>query len=79
MTYMIQTIKTWEITFDQKAEHFIFKHPFLSFVGIVVGVPIFILAAVGVSTTIVILPIAWKLYVVPWLLTLFLFIFIYNL
>ena len=59
MTYMIQTIKTWEITFDQKAENFIFKHPFLSFVGIVVGVPIFILAAVGVSTTIVILPIAW--------------------
>ena len=59
MTYMIQTIKTWEITFDQKAEHFIFKHPFLSFVGIVVGVPIFILAAVGVSTKIVILPIAW--------------------
>lgn len=59
MTHMIQTIKTWETTFDQKAEHFIFKHPFLGFVGIFVGAPIFILVAVGISTTITTLPIAW--------------------
>ena len=59
MTHMIQTIKTCETTFDQNAEHFLFKHPFLGFMGSVVCVPIFILAAVSISTMVVILPIAW--------------------
>lgn len=61
MAHMIRAMKKWELTFDEKTERLIFKHPLLGFVGMFVGVPLFILIAVGVSTTAVMLPVSWLL------------------
>ena len=57
----IQNIRKCEQEFDSKAARFLWKHPFLGFLSIFVGIPIFILICVCVSTIIIALPVAWLL------------------
>lgn len=56
---IIQTIRKYEHEFDLRAERFLWKHPFLGFLFIFVGMPIFILICVCISTTIIALLMAW--------------------
>ncbi|KAF5061689.1 hypothetical protein DSECCO2_312620 [anaerobic digester metagenome] len=61
MACMIQKIRKWESAFNQEAERFLFRHPVLGFLGIFIGVPIFVLIAVCVGTTLMMLPVSWLL------------------
>lgn len=54
-----KSIRKFEREFDLRAERFLWKHPFLGFLSIFVGMPIFVLICVCISTTIIALPIAW--------------------
>lgn len=56
---ILQTIRKYEQKFDLRAKRFLWKHPILGFLSIFVGMPIFVLFCVCVSTTIITLPIAW--------------------
>ena len=56
-----RSIRKFEQEFDLRAERFICKHPFFGFLFVFVGMPIFILICVCISTTIIALPIAWLL------------------
>lgn len=58
---VIQTIRKYEREFDLKAEQFIWKHPFLGFLFVFAGMPIFILICVCISATMIALPIVWLL------------------
>jgi len=52
-------IRKFEYEFDKKAERFIWKHPFLGALSIFVGMPVFILICVCISTTAIAFPMAW--------------------
>ena len=54
-----KSIRKFEREFDFRAEHFLWKHPFLGFLSIFVGMPIFVLICVCVSTTVIVLLITW--------------------
>lgn len=54
-----KSIRKFEREFDLRAERFLWKHPFLGFLSIFVGMPIFVLICVCISTTVIALPIAW--------------------
>lgn len=56
---ILQTIRKYEQEFDLRAKRFLWKHPILGFLSIFVGMPIFVLFCVCVSTTVITLPIAW--------------------
>ena len=56
-----KSIRKFEREFDLRAERFLWKHPLLGFLSIFVGMPIFVLICVCVSTTVIVLPIAWFL------------------
>lgn len=56
---IIKSIREIEHEFDLKAEQFLWKHPFLGFLYIFVGMPIFVLACVCISTVIIAFPMAW--------------------
>ena len=56
-----RSIRKFEQEFDLRAERFICKHPLVGFLFVFVGMPIFILICVCISTTIIALPIAWLL------------------
>ena len=56
-----RSIRKLEQEFDLKAERFICKHPLFGLLFVFVGMPIFILICVCISTTIIALPIAWLL------------------
>ena len=56
-----RSIRKLEQEFDLKAERFICTHRLFGFLFVFVGMPIFILICVCISTTIIALPIAWLL------------------
>ena len=56
-----RSIRKFEQEFDLRAERFICKHLLFGFLFVFVGMPIFILICVCISTTIIALPIAWLL------------------
>lgn len=56
-----KSIRKFEREFDLRAERFLWKHPFLGFLAMFVGMPMFILVCVCVSTTVIALPVAWLL------------------
>ena len=56
-----RSIRKFEQEFDLRAERFICKHPLFWISFRFVGMPIFILICVCISTTIIALPIAWLL------------------
>lgn len=59
MTRILNFIHKAEQRFDNAATHFVYHHPFLGYLVAFVGVPLLILVAVFVCTTILALPIAW--------------------
>lgn len=61
MTAIIKSIHKFEDDFDRKAEQFAFHHPYIAFVMMFIGIPLFTLMEVAASTTVLILPIAWIL------------------
>lgn len=58
MAEILKFIHKFEKCFDKCTERFIFYHPFLAFIAMFIGMPIFVLAAVTVCTVAIILPIA---------------------
>lgn len=58
---ILQTIRKYEREFDLRAERFLWKHPFLGSLCVFVGMPIFVLICVCVSTAVIVLPVAWLL------------------
>lgn len=56
---IIQTIRKYEREFDLKAARFLWKHPLLGFLSVFVGMPIFVLICVCISTTLIALPVTW--------------------
>ena len=59
MTTIIKSIYKFEDKFERSAECFAFHHPYLAFLAMFIGMPIFILIAVTVSTTLIALPMTW--------------------
>lgn len=56
-----KSIRKFEREIDLRAEQFFWRHPFLGFLSIFVGMPILVLMCVCVSTTVIAFPIAWML------------------
>lgn len=54
-----KTIRIYEHRFDVKVGNFISRHPLLGFLLIFVGMPLFILLCVCVSTVVIAFPMAW--------------------
>lgn len=58
MTAIIKSIHKMENRFDKTAERFAFHHPYLAFLAMFIGMPLFVLIAVFVCTVLVTLPLA---------------------
>ncbi len=58
MTAILKSFHRFEEKFDKQAERFAFHHPFLSFLIMFIGMPIFILLSVSLCTTLIALPMA---------------------
>lgn len=56
MAVIVKAVHKFESSFDRKVEQFACAHPFLAFLAIVVGIPIFILCTVFVCTILITLP-----------------------
>ena len=56
---IIKSIRKFERIFDIKAEKFMWRHPFIGFFSIFIGMPIFILVCVCISTIAIVFPMAW--------------------
>ena len=56
---ILKSIKKFEYEFDIKAERFLWKHPFLGFLSIFVGMPVFVLGCVCICTVLITFPMAW--------------------
>lgn len=54
-----KSIREFEYEFDLKAEQFLWKHPFLGFLSIFVGMPVLVLAGVCIGTAVIAFPMAW--------------------
>lgn len=50
MMHILYSIKKFGNLFDTKAERLMFRHPLLGFFAMFVGVPAFVLLAVGISS-----------------------------
>lgn len=61
MSKLLKSIRIAESNFDASAERFFFYHPYLGLLIVVVGMPIFILVAVAISTTAIMLPVSFLL------------------
>ena len=59
MMHILYSIKKFGKLFDTKAERLMFRHPLLGFFAMFVGVPAFVLLAVGISTVIIMFPVSW--------------------
>ena len=59
MRAILKSIHKFEDKFDRKAGRFALRHPYLAFLAMFIGIPIFILIAVAVSTTLIAMPLAW--------------------
>ena len=58
MPAIFQATHEFDKRIDARAEHFAFKHPYLSFFAVLIGMPIFALVAVFFFTVIITVPIA---------------------
>ncbi len=54
-----KAIQNLERRFDAKAERFLWRHPFLGFFSIFIGMPALVLAGVCVSTILTTFPFVW--------------------
>ena len=51
MKVILKSIQNFEDKFDRSAELFAFHHPYLAFLAIFIGMPIFVLIAVFIGST----------------------------
>ena len=58
MSAIFKTIHEIDKCIEAHAEHFAFKHPYLSFFSLFICLPVFVLAAVFFFTVIITVPIA---------------------
>ena len=58
MLTVFKTIHEFDKRIEAHAEHFSFKHPYISFFALFIGMPICVLAAVFFFTVIITFPIA---------------------
>ena len=58
MKAIFKAIHEFDKRIEARAEHFAFKHPYLSFFAVFIGMPICVLAAVFFFTVIITVPIA---------------------
>ena len=56
---IINAARRFEQRFDAKAERFIWHHPLLGFFFIFIGMPLFVLLGVCISTIVIAFPMAW--------------------
>ncbi len=54
-----ESIKKYEQEIDRKAERFLWRHPIPGFLAIFIGMPMFVLAGVCISTVVIAFPLAW--------------------
>ena len=59
MTEFMKNVARLERRFDRKAESFTFHHPVLASLLMFVGLPLFVLTAVCLSTIVISLPVSW--------------------
>lgn len=59
MAAIWKSIHDLEDKFDRCAERFALRHPCLVFLTMFIGMPLFILIVVAVSTMLIAIPIAW--------------------
>ena len=58
MAHVIQSLHRFESCFDDRAAQFGYRHPYLATMVMFVGMPVLALAAVGVCTTAIMLPVS---------------------
>ena len=58
MSAIFKAIHEFDKRIEARAEHFSFKHPYISFFALFIGMPICVLAAVFFFTVIITVPIA---------------------
>lgn len=58
MKVILKSIHTVESKFNRIAERFAFRHPYLTYLAMFIGVPVVILSAVAFCTAVVTLPLA---------------------
>lgn len=59
MSKFLKSIQTAESNFDASVERFLLNHPYLGLLTACIGVPVFTLAAVTISTTVIMLPVSF--------------------
>ena len=59
MTTVLKSFHKLINQFDKCTERFALHHPYLAFIAMFVGMPMFILGAVAASTTLIMLPFAF--------------------
>lgn len=58
MSVLLKRIHEFDKRIEADAEHFAFKHPYLSFLAVFIGMPICVLVAVFFFTIIITVPVA---------------------
>lgn len=61
MTAILNRIHYVEYSFEEMVRHFIAAHPYIASMAFLIGIPLFIVMAVVVCTTVVMTPIGWLL------------------
>lgn len=56
MNHLLKSIQITESNINASVEDFFFHHPYLGFIIAFIGIPISILGAVTISTTVIMLP-----------------------
>ena len=58
MSVLVNTFRKFEKNFDKRALKLSMHHPYLFFMAIFIGVPLFVLCSVCICTIIIVLPIS---------------------
>ena len=58
MTAIINSVRKIENGFYSRAEQFMYRHPYLTFAVVLIGVPLIIAAAVSLAAAVFALPVA---------------------
>lgn len=59
MAAIWQSIHEFEDKFDRCAGRFALRHPFLAFLAMFIGMPVFILLSVAAATMLIAIPVTW--------------------
>ena len=58
MTDILNSMHKFENRFNERAQRFAFRHPYIAFLIMFIGMPLLILSAVTVGTALFVLPLA---------------------